>query len=100
VAEVGLPASSLDNSDRKVLLKDNSIKAVFTRELSIITPGINQNELAAYLVNTNPPGYFKSDGFIAAGVSPGAGWNALTPRLESLSPFNPKIIGSLSISFK
>ena len=100
VAEVGLPASSLDSNDRKVLLKDNSIKAVFTREISIIIPGINQNDLAAYLVNTNPPGYFKNDGFITAGVSPGTGWNALSSRLESLSPFNPKTIGGLSISFK
>ncbi len=100
VAEVGLPASSLDNSDRKVLLKDNSIKAVFTREINSAFPGINANDLAAYLASTNAPGYFSKSGFVAAAASPGAGWDALTPRLETLSPFNPKVIGNLTLSFK
>jgi hypothetical protein len=100
VAEVGLPASTLDNSDRTVLLKVNSIKNTFTREINAVYPGINQNNLDAYLVNTNAPGYFKQGGFVSAGTSPDAAWTALAPRIETLTPYNPKVIGNLTLSFK
>ncbi len=100
VAEVGLPASTLDNSDRTVLLKVNSIKNTFTREINAVYPGISQNNLDAYLVNTNAPGYFNQGGFVSAGTSPGAGWTALAPRIETLTPYNPKVIGNLTLSFK
>ena len=100
VAEVGLPASTLDNSDRAVLLKVNSIKNTFTREINAVYPGINQNNLDAYLVNTNAPGYFNQGGFVSAGTSPSAAWTALASRIETLSPYNPKVIGNLTLSFK
>ncbi len=101
VAEVGLPPSALDESDREVLLKEYSVKNVFTSEINSVWPGINQNLLAAFLTNTSAPGYFDNKkGFIAGGVSPGADWDVLTARLNSLSPYNPKNTSDLAVTFK
>jgi len=101
VAEVGLPPSDLNESDREVLLKEYSVKNVFTSEINSVWPGINQNLLAAFLTNTSAPGYFDNKkGFIAGGVSPGADWDVLTTRLNSLSPYNPKNTSDLAVTFK
>ncbi len=101
VAEVGLPPSKLNSTDRKVLLKDYSIKAVFTSGIKSIWPGIDQTLLDKYLSNTAAPGYFsKSKGFLSGGVSPGTEWDALAARLEALSPYNPKDIDELVVTFK
>lgn len=100
VAEVGLPPSNLDESDRDVLLDFYSIKNVFTREINEVWPGLDPAILDAYLMNTEGPGYFDSEGFIAGGTSPGAAWDVLTARLQSLSPYNPKDIGNLKVLFK
>ena len=101
VAEVGLPPSDLDESDRDVLLKDYSIKNVFTTEINSVWPGIDPDLLAAYLTNTAAPGYFDNkNGFISGGVSPGAEWDVLTNRLTALSPYNPKSTSELVVTFK
>ncbi len=100
-AEVGLPPSTLDESDADVLLKEYSIKNVFTNEINLAWPGIDQALVDEYLANTAAPGYFDNKvGFLAAGVSPGADWNVLAGRLPALSPYNPKSISELTISFK
>lgn len=76
VAEVGLPPSNLDASDREVLLKDYSIKNVFTNEINAVWPGLDPTLLATYLQNTSAPGYFSEKvGFIAGGESPGSEWD-------------------------
>lgn len=101
VAEVGLPPSALNESNREVLLKEYSVKNVFTSEINSVWPGIDQNLLAAFLTNTSAPGYFDNKkGFIAGGVSPGADWDVLTARLNSLSPYNPKNTSELAVTFK
>lgn len=101
VAEVGLPPGDLDESDREVLLKEYSIKNVFTTEITSAWPGIDQDLLAAYLSNTSAPGYFDNKhGFIAGGVSPGADWDVLTNRLTKLSPYNPKSTSEMVVTFK
>ncbi len=100
VAEVGLPPSSLDKNDRKILLKDYSIKNVFTAGITALWPGIDQDLLAAYLKDTAAPGYFNKKGFISGGTSPGADWDALTERLNALTPYNPKQTSSLVVTFK
>jgi hypothetical protein len=101
VAEVGLPPSELDETDRTVLLKEYSIKNVFTKEITAAWPGIDQNLLAAFLTNTAAPGYFDGKkGFLAGGVSPGADWDVLAGRLNGLTPFNPKDISELAVAFK
>ena len=100
VAEVGLPPSNLDDPTRNVLLEFYSIKNVFTREINDVWPGLDQSIIDAYLFNTAAPGYFDSDGFIAGGTSPGEDWDVLAERLQDLSPYNPKEISSLSLSFK
>jgi hypothetical protein len=101
VAEVGLPPSTLNSSDRTVLLKDYSIKNVFTSEIKKVWPGIDPALVANYLKNTAAPGYFSDKkGFISGGVSPGAEWDVLANRLGVLKPYNPKDISSLTLNFK
>lgn len=101
VAEVGLPPSDLDSDDREVLLKEYSIKNVFTNEITSVWPGINPVLLEAYLSNTSAPGYFSDNhGFIAGGTSPGADWDVLAGRLENLSPYNPSEVSALNVTFK
>lgn len=100
VAEVGLPPSALDNGDRNVLLKEYSIKNVFTTQITTVWPAIDQDVLAAYLSNTAAPGYFGSKGFISGGTSPGTEWTTLALRLNNLSPYNPKDISALTVTFK
>jgi len=101
VAEVGLPPSNLNETDRDVLLKQNSIKNVLTTAITNIWPQIDQDLLNAYLVNTAAPGYFDSKtGFLAGGTSPGADWDVLANRLDALSPYNPSIVSNLVVTFK
>jgi len=100
VAEVGLPPSSLDNADREVLLKDYSIKNVFTAEILEAWPNINPDALDAFLSNIKAPGYFNNGGFVTGGVSPGPGWDVIATRLEDLTPFNPKTVSDLQVTFK
>jgi hypothetical protein len=101
VAEVGLPPNTLDNANREVLLKEYSIKAVFTNEITATWPEIDQNALNAYLVNTEAPGYFNDiSGFITGGTSPGSEWNSIAARLENLAPYNPKTVNELAVEFK
>ena len=101
VAEVGLPPSKLNSSDRKVLLKDHSIKSVFTKEINTAWPGIDPVLLETYLSDTAAPGYFsKAKGFLSGGVSPGAEWDVLKTRLDALSPYNPKATSELVVKFK
>lgn len=98
--KVGLPPSSLDEPSRDVLLDYYSIKNVFTREINAVWPGLDPAILEAYLMNTEGPGYFDSDGFISGGTSPGEEWDELAERLELLSPYNPKDISNLTLEFK
>lgn len=101
VAEVGLPPSNLDESDRNVLLKDYSIKNVFTSEIDAVWPDLDEDLLVNYLKNTAAPGYFSDkEGFIAGGASPGTEWDEFASRLEKLSPFNPLEISNLIVKFK
>jgi hypothetical protein len=100
VAEVGLPPSSLESDNRDVLLKEYSIKNVFTEEITSVWPGIDPNLLETFLSNTAAPGYFGNAGFISGGASPGAEWDALTSRLDDLTPYSPHHISALDVTFK
>ncbi len=101
VAEVGLPPSTLNSTDRAVLLKEYSIKNVFTSEINAAWPGLDPILLAKYLKNTAAPGYFSNKkGFISGGVSPGAEWDALAGRLDGLKPYSPKTTSELVLNFK
>jgi hypothetical protein len=105
VAEVGLPAITLDNSTRKVLLEDYSVKNVFTSEINKwfiakwrVTP--DSASLSRYLKDADAPGFFSNSGFIQAGVSPNNSYTELVNQIKLLSPYNPKDINELSIGFK
>jgi hypothetical protein len=105
VAEVGLPPSKLDESSRKVLLEDYSIKSVLTNQindwfLEIFKVRPDSSDLANYLQNADAPGYFGNEGFIKAGTSPDTKYDVLTERIKSLAPFNPKSVNELVIEFK
>jgi hypothetical protein len=105
VAEVGLPTSGLDNGSRDVLLKEYSIKTVFTNQINTWfydTYGIHPdaNDLAIYLQNADAPGFFDKDGFVQAGTSPNATYEPLVTRINALTPYNPKTLTDLTISFQ
>ncbi len=100
VAEVGLPPSTLSSTDRVKLLKDYSIKNVLTTEIYAAWPSLNSDLVAAYLKNTVAPGYFNKDGFVVAGKSPGANWDAISGRLDAMTPYSPKATSELNVVFK
>ena len=105
VAEVGLPPSLLNSNDREVLLKEYSIKNVLTQEINdwfMETFGIKPDsaDLAAYLGNTDAPGYFNEDGFIQGGEAPGEEYLRYEERTTHLTPYNPADINTLEIVFK
>ena len=100
VAEVGLPASTITASTREVILIENSIRNIFTREIEIVYPNATQEQLDAYLLNTNPPGFFNSDGFVTAGSSPNASYEPLTEAILNLTPYVPNDVSNLKIEFK
>lgn len=101
VAEVGLPPSDLDETDRNVLLKEYSIKNVFTNEINEVWPGLDPALLATYLLNTSAPGYFSEKiGFISGGESPGPDWDVYASRLNNLSPYSPLETSNLVVTFK
>ena len=101
VAEVGLPPSNLDETDRTVLLKDFSIKNVFISEINAVWPGIDPVLVAGFLKNTEAPGFFSGKtGFISAGTSPGLAWDVFADRINDLTPFNPLEVSNLVVTFK
>ena len=101
VAEVGLPPVSVNSTDRSVLLKDYSIKNVFTAGINAAWPGIDPILVANYLKNTSAPGYFNgTQGFVKAGLSPGADWDALYDRTQALTPYSPAATNDLIVTFK
>lgn len=105
VAEVGLPPSAIDESDREVLLKEYSMKNVLTEEINewfYDSFGIHPDgsELAAYLQNADAPGFFAEQGFLQGGISPGEEYNELVGSIDQLSPYNPKSVNELVIEFK
>jgi len=100
VAEVALPPSDLNSTDRKVILKDYSIKNVFTNEIYSVWPGITQMEVDYYLQNTDAPGFFNNNGFVQGGTSPGPEYDVFEAAINTLTPYNPIEVSNLSISFK
>ncbi len=105
VAEVGLPPCTLDKNDRKVILEDYSIKSVLSKQINdwfygVYGVHIDANDLSQYLQNADAPGYFNNGGFVSAGTSPDAKYNALSNRIKLLTPFNPKLVNELAIDFK
>lgn len=100
-AEVGLPPSNLDEPGRSRLLGYYAIGEVFEREIRAVWGDqVPQVLIDAYLANTEAPGYFDSQGFVSAGVTPGGDYDELDIRLIDLSPYNPKDIGNMIITFK
>jgi hypothetical protein len=100
IAEVGLPASSIDSNDRDILLKENSIKNVFEETILEIWPQIDPDALDSYLSEISAPGYFDHTGFIKGGTSPGADWDVLAERMNNLTPYNPKQVSELQVTFQ
>ncbi len=127
IAEVGLPASNLDATSRKILLEDNSIRNIFLEYLlnleenkslyallgietvedlvsAIYNPALDKNaevlEIRNLLENSEAPGYFNNAGFVTAGEAPNNAYSALETSLLELTPYNPKSISELSIEFK
>jgi hypothetical protein len=99
VAEVGLPLSTVDAEGRAVLLEEFSVYNVLYNEVKTIWPHASEELLEAWLTNAEAPGFFSEDGFIQGGEAPGDEWLPLVDRIQGLSPYNPKTIANLEISF-
>ena len=99
VAEVGLPPSTLDETNRDVLLDYYSIHNVFTRAIYETWPGIDSLTVATYLVDTEAPGFFDANGFVQGGDSPGTEYDEIESRLDNMIPYNPKDINELQLVF-
>lgn len=105
VAEVSLPQSTLNTTDRNIILKDYSVKNVLTNEINdwfLTTYGVrpNADDLSGLLTNADAPGYFNNGGFIQGGTAPNDNYSTIEGRLELLSPYNPSTVTNLEISFK
>lgn len=105
VAEVALPPSILDSDDREVILKQYSIKNVFTAQINeyfMENYGVHvdSTDLANYLKNADAPGFFNTDGFIQGGTAPNETYEVYEARINNLSPYNPKTISELQLTFK
>ena len=100
MAEVGLPPTNLDQPSRNILLGYYSIKNVLTREIYSVWPDIDEQSVESFLYNASAPGYFDNGGFVTGGTAPFTGYERLEPRLQYLSPYNPKEITNLNIQFK
>ena len=98
VAEVALPPSSVETND---VMDDYSLFAVFEAEIN--SAGItDQNQIDAHLANALPPAYFDNKtGFLGAGesVPDNDGFTSEFIDLSEMSPFAPKDIADLSVSF-
>ncbi|MFA6401667.1 MAG: hypothetical protein WCX31_08590 [Salinivirgaceae bacterium] len=105
VAEVALPPSTLDETSRTIILKDYSLKSVFTSEINtwfLETYGVrpDSSDLAGYLRNADAPGFFANGSFIQGGTAPNNNYGELLIRIEGLTPYNPISISELSLVFK
>lgn len=100
VAEVALPPSNLNSTDRQVILKDYSVKQVFTNQINATWPGLTQTQIDYYLQNTEAPGYFNHSGFVQGGTSPGAEYDVFEAAIANLTPYNPIEVSNLTIAFK
>ena len=100
VAEVGLPPSNLDETDREILLVDHSIKQVFTNQILSVWPDLSQDLIDIYLADTEAPGFFNDGGFIQGGTSPGIEYDPLVARIGEWTPYNAKTISELVVQFK
>jgi len=100
VVELGLPRNSIDTDDRVVLLEENSIYNVLYNEVMTVWPNSSQELVAAWLANTEAPGFFNSRGFIQGGEAPSNLYLPLVDRIQLLTPFNPAQISALEINFQ
>lgn len=105
VAEVGLPPHNLDDNSRSILLEHYSVENVFTEQImewAFQTFGVYPDEetIAEYLINTEAPAFFNSNGFVQGGETPSADYEDLVNNIQLLTPYNPKTIDELIISFK
>ena len=100
VAEVGLPPSTLNSTDRATILETYALKQVFSDQLLEVFPLFTQELLDTLLVNTEAPGYFSNEGFVSAGDSPGSEWDSFADRIEELTPFNPSEVSTLTLDFQ
>jgi len=112
VAEVGLPSSLADITERTDILENNSIKKVLTREFTnyivdeyakwglTLNPDEVTTLLIPYLKNADAPGYFNTHGFLQGGIAPDNGYAGLESNIGSLVPYNPYAISNLEINFK
>ncbi len=106
VAEVALPPSdlNLDTDDvttlRGRILKAFAMKDVCEDEILSGYPNTTPEVMAEFLKNMEAPGYFDTNGFVAAGESPGTEYDAIETSMDLLAPYIPYTVSNLEINFK
>ena len=51
------------------------------------------------VLNIDPPAFFANSELVATGTAPSADYDSLLVRKNTLSPFSPKMVSSMNISF-
>lgn len=100
VAEVGLPFSTVNATDRSTLLDQYSIYNVLTRELE--TTGAPAILIDAVLQDAKAPGFFDQSGFVSSETAPAnraADYEPLLQAIEPLVPYNPTDVAGLQLVF-
>ena len=103
VAEVGLPPSMSSETTREKILKQYSIDSVFSEQAREEYPNGGQlleDLLEIILQNAEAPGYFDKNGFKTAGTAPSSEYMPLETSIEGLTPYKPKDIADLVVTFK
>lgn len=100
VAKVALPPSSVTNTQD--LFTTYSVDSVIRSEVKTMWPNAPDSVIDGYLINTKPPGYFTTAGFIGSGSTVPAinGFTTEFVDLSQLSPYIPNDIKTLVVSFQ
>ncbi|HBX49990.1 MAG: hypothetical protein A2275_19250 [Bacteroidetes bacterium RIFOXYA12_FULL_35_11] len=82
-----------------------SVYSVLNSAINTVYPGLPQNQIDAYLANTDAPAYFVApQGFVSCGTnvpaSPAGAFSASFVNLSGLTPYVPYDVKNLSISFQ
>lgn len=101
VAQIAMPVVSHPTVDQ--IFDTYSMYNVFLQEINVMYPGLPQNFIDEFLVNTTSPGYFVGgQGFISCGTdipATPAGFTAEFIDLSGLSPYVPSDVNNMVIDF-
>lgn len=104
VAEIGLPPMSLQAVTKSEIIDAYTVRKVLveavSREFNLsLQETENSEAFKNAVLNIDPPAFFANSEIVATGTAPSADYDSLLVRKNTLSPFSPKIVSSMNISF-